>query len=56
MPFRLKHALLIVAFALSSSQTSSRAAAPAPDSRARLDSLFTILDTSHRMMGSVTVH
>ena len=55
MPFRLKHALLIVAFALSSSQTSSRAAPPAPDSRARLDSLFTILDTSHRMMGSVTV-
>lgn len=55
MPFRLHHAVLALAFALILGTDPVRAAAPAPDSRARLDSLFTILGASRRMMGSVTV-
>ena len=55
MPLRFRHACLCLVFALPFLLPSGRATAQAPDSRARLDSLFTILDTHHRMMGSVTV-
>lgn len=55
MPTRLHHVFFAFALALIFGAGLVRAAAPAPDSRARLDSLFTILDASQRMMGSVTV-
>lgn len=46
---------LVVAVVVALGGVPSRAAAPAENFQARLDSLFTILDTNERWMGGVTI-
>ena len=55
MPLRFRHTCLFIALVSIFSVSAGRATAQAPDSRARLDSLFTNLATHDRLMGSVTV-
>lgn len=55
MPCRSRYACLALAVSLTLGSIPGPGLAQAPESRARLDSLFTILDTHDRMMGSVTV-